>query len=515
MTTDTLILVKLNRALNAIVQNNKALAFDALVDMVKAIFPCDAAVLLQGSGSELRIASQQGLTEQSKQRIFNADEHPRLKQILSKQEWVRFDADSDLPDPYDGLLENYQGPLPVHDCMGSALYQVDGQQWGAITFDALRPAAFDQLDPNLLKVVTELACLCLSLERNIDTLAKTQETLIAEAPKIIGSSGVMANLLESIDAVANTELNVLIQGESGSGKELIAQRVHAQSRLRKAVYVTLNCATLPSELAESELFGHEKGAFTGAEKAKRGKFELADNGTLFLDEIGELPLDLQAKLLRALQQGEIQRLGSETTIRVNCRIIAATNRNLANEVSEGHFREDLYHRLNVYPVIAPPLRSRREDIPTLTEHFTQIWKNKTGVKSVAYSPQAMQLLSNYDWPGNVRELENLVARLLVMLKSKMGDELHINASDIPIGEIATTQNDTAGEPTINPANIVTQGAFNGNPTLSLQEQTAEFQKAVIRNALEDNDNTWSKAATQLGIDRANLARLAKRLGVKS
>ncbi|KZZ59989.1 hypothetical protein A3762_03860 [Oleiphilus sp. HI0125] len=205
--------------------------------------------------------------------------------------------------------------------------------------------------------------------------------------------------------------------------------------------MTLNCATLPSELTESELFGHEKGAFTGADKAKRGKFKLADNGTLFLDEIGELPLALQAKLLRALQQGEIQRLGSKTSIRVNCRVIAATNRNLSDEVAKGRFREDLYHRLNVFPVQSPALRERHGDIPLLIEFFTKQWKSKIGIDEIRYSDQAMQILNEYAWPENVRELENMVARILVTEQSRSNDKqvLYLNERSIPISTEQTNR----------------------------------------------------------------------------
>lgn len=211
--------------------------------------------------------------------------------------------------------------------------------------------------------------------------------------------------------------------------------------------MTLNCATLPSELAESELFGHEKGAFSGADKAKRGKFKLADNGTLFLDEIGELPLALQAKLLRALPRGEIQRLGSETSIRVNCRVIAATNRNLLDEVAKGRFWEDLYHRLNVFPVQFPALRERHGDIPLLIEFFTKQWKSKIGIDEVRYSDQAMQILNEYAWPGNVRELENMVARILVTEQSRSNDKqvLYLNERSIPI---STEQTNSAFNRTI-------------------------------------------------------------------
>jgi anaerobic nitric oxide reductase transcription regulator len=504
---DALVLVKLNRVLSCIALGDKAQAFAALVDMVKAIFPCDAAVLLQRYGDKLVVEAQQGLNEDSRLLSFTISEQPRLNKIMSSKQWVRFDAGSKLADPYDNLVENYQGPLPVHDCMGTSLYDLSGNCWGALTFDTLTPKAFDSLDANLLNVVTELASLCLGLERNLDSLSRTRESLLPQSNEILGASNIMDNLRDSIRAVAETELSVLILGESGTGKELIAQNIHQNSRLKDSVYVTLNCATMPSELAESELFGHEKGAFTGADKTKRGKFELADGGTLFLDEIGELPFAMQAKLLRALQQGEIQRLGSEATIVTNCRIIAATNRNLSDEVGKGRFREDLYHRLNVYPITSPPLRVREGDILVLLEHFTTYWRSKIGVAEVIYSVAAQKAVLEYNWPGNVRELENFVARLLVTLKNKYGEVLHVDASDILLDSRSKARDQEHRA-----EHAGSQLAFDRH--LTLKEQTEAYQKAMIIEALNRSEGNWSRSAQELGLDRANLARLAKRLQVK-
>ncbi|KZX77134.1 hypothetical protein A3715_11705 [Oleiphilus sp. HI0009] len=223
MTTDTLILVKLHRVLHAIAHNDKASAFHCLIEMVEAIFPCDAAVLLSGSADKLEIAAQKSLREESAQTTFFVQDHPRLDTILQGKDWVRFDANSPLPDPYDNLVDSIEGALPVHDCMGTPLFNIDGSRWGILTFDTLVPHAFNDLDPNLLKVVTELASLCLSIEISIDTLSKIQETNINPSPRIIDNSTGMVNLQNNISAIATTGLNVLIQGESGTGKELIAQ----------------------------------------------------------------------------------------------------------------------------------------------------------------------------------------------------------------------------------------------------------------------------------------------------
>jgi len=230
---------------------------------------------------------------------------------------------------------------------------------------------------------------------------------------IVGTSDAILNLVETVKKVAQTDTTVLILGESGTGKSLIAKAIHFMSRRKEKPFITINCAAIPETLLEAELFGYEKGAFTGATTSKKGKFELADGGTIFLDEIGDMPLSLQVKLLRVIQDKEIERLGGEKVIKVDVRIIAATNRDLKSMVEEGKFREDLYYRLNVVPVYVPPLRERREDIPVLIEHFLENFNSKYG-KRVRISPEALEVLMDYDWPGNVRELENTVERLVVM-----------------------------------------------------------------------------------------------------
>jgi formate hydrogenlyase transcriptional activator len=232
--------------------------------------------------------------------------------------------------------------------------------------------------------------------------------------EIISESKTFHKVLKQIEQVAATDASVLILGESGTGKELIARAVHNISNRSKRPLVKVNCATLPANLIESELFGHEKGAFTGAMERKIGRFELADGGTIFLDEIGELPVELQAKLLRILQEGEFERLGNPKTMKVNVRIIAATNRNLQLAIEKKEFREDLYYRLNVFPVITPPLRDRKEDIPLLINHFVRKYETKMGKKIVSVSPDVVDALMKYDWPGNIRELENIIERALIV-----------------------------------------------------------------------------------------------------
>jgi transcriptional regulator with GAF, ATPase, and Fis domain len=234
---------------------------------------------------------------------------------------------------------------------------------------------------------------------------------------IISISKKFQKVLHQIEQVAETDATVLILGESGTGKELIARAIHNISNRRRRPLVKINCAVLPANLIESELFGHERGAFTGAIERKIGRFELADGGTIFLDEIGELPVELQAKLLRVLQEGEFERLGNPKTSKVDVRVIAATNRNLEQAIEKKEFREDLYYRLNVFPIHCPPLRERKEDIPFLVRHFCQKHEGKTGKKVTTIPSKVMDAFTSYDWPGNIRELENIIERAMILSRN--------------------------------------------------------------------------------------------------
>jgi transcriptional regulator with GAF, ATPase, and Fis domain len=242
---------------------------------------------------------------------------------------------------------------------------------------------------------------------------------------IIGSSHLLLNVFDQITQVAPFDTAVLILGESGTGKEKIADCIHKLSPRKAKPLVKINCATLPATLIESELFGHEKGSFTGATDKRTGKFEQANGGTIFLDEIGEMPVDLQVKLLRVLQEKEIEPIGSRSSIKINVRIIAATNRNLEKEVAEGRFRLDLYYRLNVFPIELPPLRERIDDLPALIQHFINIYNRKAGKKIVGMSDKVLKKLSDYTWPGNIRELENLIERNVLLAKSTIIEDVSL------------------------------------------------------------------------------------------
>jgi len=257
------------------------------------------------------------------------------------------------------------------------------------------------------------------------TCLKDEFGAIQHFPGIIGNSPEVQQTLRLVAKVAPTTCTALILGETGTGKELIAKAIHDNSSRRSKAMVKVNCATLPANLIESELFGHERGSFTGAFERRIGKFELAHGGTLFLDEIGELPLELQVKLLRVLQEKEIERIGGKVSTRVDVRIIAATNRDLEKEVEEGRFRADLYYRLNIFPINLPSLRNRRDDIPLLVTHFIQKLTKKTGVKITSVSRNALQELVNYNWPGNIRELEHVIERSMLLADDEVIREVHL------------------------------------------------------------------------------------------
>lgn len=313
-----------------------------------------------------------------------------------------------------------------------------------------------------------------------------QDTNPRRFEQIIGSSTALESVLEQVEQVAPTDSTVLVQGETGTGKELIARAIHNLSSRCGRPFIKLNCAAIPFDLLESELFGHEKGAFTGAIAQKIGRFELADKGTLFLDEVGDIPLQLQPKLLRVLQEQEFERLGSGRTHQVDVRLVAATHRNLAEMVKRNEFRSDLYYRLNVFPVALPPLRARREDIPALVEHFVEIYARRMGKQIENIPPQTMSALISYQWPGNIRELQNFLERSVILTSG--------NALNPPLASL--------------------KGAAEAGSLGPITLEDAE--RDHIRKTLEQT--RWvvsgpNGAAARLGIKRSTLYFRMQKLGI--
>jgi len=311
---------------------------------------------------------------------------------------------------------------------------------------------------------------------------KSKITQIYRFENIIGVSGKMQEVFQKVVKVANTDATVLLRGESGTGKELIARAIHYQSIRKEAPLVEINCASIPENLLESEIFGHEKGAFTGAYKMKKGKFEIAHNGTIFLDEIGDLPLGLQSKLLRVLQERSFTRVGGVDNIEVDVRLIAATNSDLEKIMEEKKFREDLYYRLNVVPILIPPLRERIEDIGVLTDHFVQKYARKNNRNFVGLSDSARQLLMGYEWPGNVRELENAIENAIIMCESDI-----VKPDDLP-GYLRVRDK----------SKIAIEKKLEDTKHLSFKEKLELYEKEIIRQALIETNGNKTQAAKKLG-----------------
>ena len=373
---------------------------------------------------------------------------------------------------------------------------------GVLVFASKQVAAYDSADMDFLQQVANQVAVAVENALAFDEIEQLKEKLEREKvyleeeirtesnfAEIIGESTALRRVLKEVETVAPTDSTVLIRGETGTGKELIARALHDLSPRRARTLVKLNCAAIPTGLLESELFGHEKGAFTGAIAQKIGRFELANQGTLFLDEVGDIPLELQSKLLRVLQEQEFERLGGTRTIRVDVRLVAATNRDLAQMVADGKFRDDLYYRLNVFPVNLPPLRERRDDIPHLIRHFVQRFARRMHKPIETIAADTMAALVRYRWPGNIRELENLIERAVIL---SPGSTLHVSAADLK------------------PAAAMAELPSNNGTTL------ADNERSHILNVLRETNWVVSGpggAATRLGLKRSNLQWKMKKLGI--
>jgi formate hydrogenlyase transcriptional activator len=377
---------------------------------------------------------------------------------------------------------------------------------GAMGFSSFSPVARAAEDVEFVALVGRLVALAVESALTRQELQRANERLAAEklyleeeirtdrrVDDIVGGGGSLREVLRQVEVVAPTDSAVLITGETGTGKELVARAVHRASRRKDRTFVKLNCAAIPTGLLESELFGHEKGAFTGAVERRVGRFELADGGTLFLDEVGDIPQELQPKLLRVLQEQEFERLGSGKTIKVDVRLVAATHRNLGKMVADGMFRSDLFYRLHVFPIHVPALRERREDIPELVRHFTALFARRFGKAVDTVPGETMEALERYPWPGNVRELEHLVERAVIL---SPGRELRV-----PLAELAPTAGPLPDARPVIPAHVTLR----------------ENERDMIRRALEESG--WvvggpEGAAARLGLKRTTLLSRIKKLGLR-
>ncbi|MBU0934616.1 MAG: sigma 54-interacting transcriptional regulator [Spirochaetes bacterium] len=372
------------------------------------------------------------------------------------------------------IRDRCMGVIEIINKKGQKYFTQDDLQW--LEIFAVQSSIAIENARYLEKAREEIGYL-----RNQISSEKGYHVFIAKSPDLLEK-------LELIDKVAKTDSSVLILGESGVGKELIAEQVHLKSNRRNKPFIRVNCAALPEGLLESELFGHVKGAFTDAIQNRKGRFELADGGTIFLDEIGDLPLRLQAKLLRVLQQKTFERVGDSSTVQVDVRIVAATNRDIAAQVKSGEFRSDLFYRLNVLPIYVPSLRQRKEDIPELANFFLKKFAMETNKQFTGFSDSAMELMLSYAWPGNVRELENAVERAVVIAKDKL-----ISSKDLLIGGSSIKPDDFKGK--------------------DLKEALMIFKRHFIGTALEEHSWNQTETAKALDIQRTYLSRLIKELAI--
>jgi two-component system, NtrC family, nitrogen regulation response regulator NtrX len=336
---------------------------------------------------------------------------------------------------------------------------------------------------------------------------RSLRTKVQRKFELVGQSAAMQQLRQLIDTAGPTNSRVLIGGENGTGKELVARAIHLQSARADRPFVAVNCAAIPETLIESELFGHEKGSFSGATSMKRGQFEQADGGTLFLDEIGDMSLSTQAKVLRALQEQQFTRVGGIKLLKVDVRVLAASNKDLLKEIEKGAFREDLYYRLNVVPIVVPPLRERRDDIPILIRHFMKVHAEEQGLRMKEVTSEAMSIFQQYEWPGNIRELRNLIERLMIMVPGNVIDAAHVTTSlQVKAPGASSAAASGTAQPAASP--LLTQ------PYDSLRDARNAFEKDYIGRKLREHHWNISRTAEDLKIERSHLHRKIKLLDVE-
>lgn len=371
---------------------------------------------------------------------------------------------------------------------GAQVIMISGHASVENAVTATKEGAFDFMEKPISKEK-----LLISIMNALKNQSLQQENIalkkqITGKYEMVGNSPAMQTLLQQIAKVAPTNGRVLITGESGTGKELIARAIHENSLRKSGAFIKVNCAAIPEELIESELFGSERGAYTGAHETREGKFSLADGGTLFLDEVGDMSLKVQAKVLRVLQEGEIEKVGGHKTQVVDVRVVAATNKDLEEEIKAGNFREDLYFRLNVVPIPSLPLRQRKEDVPLLVRRFMELYAEENGTRIKKLSDGALAALAQYDWPGNIRELRNVIERMMIMCSSDV-----IEASDLPVN---------VGRPSFKLPTDIAAG-------MTLQQAREHIEREFIEAALKRNQWNISQTARELDVDRTNLHKKIK------
>jgi two-component system nitrogen regulation response regulator NtrX len=444
----------------------------------------EPAVLIIDDEDGIR-ESLSGIFEDEGYSVFTAGSGEEALKVLKEQSPDLIMLDVWLPG-MDGIqtlkeIRNIKPDLPV--------IMISGHGNIELAVKATKTGAYDFLEKPLSLERVILAAKRALEKRTLEMENKALKRDLTREWRLIGDSPKMKQLRGQIEMAAKSNSRVLILGESGCGKELVAHILHQNSNRTEKPFIEMNCAAIPQELIESELFGHEKGSFTGAFERKKGKFELADEGTLFLDEVGDMSLTTQSKVLRVIETQEFQRVGGSRNIKVDVRIISATNKDLIEEVKKGAFREDLLYRLNVIPIMVSPLRERKEDISALVEHFLEYFAVEYGQRPKKVSPDAIKILEAYDWPGNIRELRNVIERLVIMTSSNT-----ITAKNIVVGGTARSD----------------YFAFN-----TLKEARDSFEKDFITKKLEENSWNISKTAEILDVERSNLHRKIKAYDIKT
>ena len=464
-------------------------------------------------------------------KILIADDDESMRWVLTKafgapkyQSEAVADADSALRmlkgSHYDALLMDIRMPgmsglealsqakliqadlaVIIITAFGTMMTAIEAMKWGAYDY-VTKP-----FDVEELEMIVGKALRAQALARENKELRENLRDKY-DIDNLVGGSEKMQEVYKAIGRIADRDVTVLIQGESGTGKEMVARAIHYNSRRASGPFVAVNCVAIPENLLESEMFGHVKGAFTGATRNRAGKFEKAAGGTLFLDEVTDIGLDLQGKLLRALQEQEVEPVGGEKTIKVDARVVAATNRDVATELREGRFREDLYYRLNVVPIVLPPLRDRAEDVPELANYFVQRFADEMKIEPPAIEPAAIDLLQSFDWPGNVRELENLIKRMMVMQSDPAITPEHV-ARALPPSETPSAAATASWD------DLVEQELRAMEGESGLYNRFAEkLERPLIEKVLERCGGNQLRAAEMLGINRNTLHKKMKNLGLK-